>query len=154
MEEKAKNMKERSRKEKIKDFWQNFKENWIWVIIGFYIGITSMGWIEYFRGCFSLIEIVVPTLISPIFIYVIFYARKSNQKSIIRVIRVIGGGLALGIPTFLVTNYFLFSASWAPFQNMNSILRRIITIFLMFISLAGAACFVYILVKRQDKYLL
>ena len=79
-------------KEKIKIFWKNFKENWSWVTIGFYIGITSMGWIEYFRGCFSLIGIILPTFIAPFFLFGIFYIRKSkDQRVIMRLITVIGG---------------------------------------------------------------
>jgi len=151
MNEKEINVKERNRKEKIKNFWKNFKENWLWVTIGFYIGITSMGWIEYFRGCFSLIEVVLPTFIGPIFLYGIFYIRKSkHQRVIMRLITVIGGGLALGLLIFMFANYILFVASWAPFHEINGILRRILTILVMLLSLGGAAYIMDKLGKRRD----
>ncbi len=37
MNTKEKNTKERNLKEKIKNFWNEFKKNWLWVMIGVYI---------------------------------------------------------------------------------------------------------------------
>ncbi len=146
-----KNSDKRNLKEKIKIFWKNFKENWLWVTIGFYIGITSMGWIEYFRGCFSLIGVVLPTFIAPIFLFGIFYIRKSKDQRVIgRLITVIGGGLALGFPIFMFANYILFVTSWAPFHEINAILRRILTILVMLLSYGGAAYIMDKLGKRRD----
>ncbi len=150
MNEKEINMKERNTKEKIKNFWKNFKENLLWVIIGFYIGITSIAWIEYFRGCFSLIEVVLPTFIAPIFLFGIFYIRKLNSRTIYRLIWVIGGGLALGLLIFMSVNYILFAALWAPFHEINVILRRILTILIMLLSLGGAAYIIDQLGKKRD----
>lgn len=151
MNEKEINVKERNKKEKIKNFWKNFKENLLWVTIGFYIGITSMGWIEYFRGCFSLIEVVLPTFIGPIFLFGIFYIRKSkDQKVIMRLIIVIGGGLALGFPIFMSVNYILFVVPWAPFHEINGILRTILTILVMLLSYGGAAYIMDKLGKKRD----
>ncbi|MBA7515193.1 hypothetical protein ES705_07232 [subsurface metagenome] len=42
-------------KEKIKIFWKNFTENWLWVTIGVYIGTILMGWILF---CIALIFII------------------------------------------------------------------------------------------------
>ena len=36
-----------SLKEKIKNFLKGFKENWLWVSIGSYIGATIVGWFEF-----------------------------------------------------------------------------------------------------------
>jgi len=138
-------------KEKIKIFWKNFKENWVWVTIGFYIGITSMAWIEYFRGYFSLIEVVLPTFIAPLFIFGIFYIRKSKHQRVIgRLITVIGGGLALGFPISMSANYILLVAPWAPFHKINGILRIILSILVMLLSYSGAAYIMDKLGKKRD----
>jgi len=50
-------------KEKIKIFWKDFAENWLWVTIGVYIGTILMGWIEYFRGFLPLIGVLLPTFL-------------------------------------------------------------------------------------------
>jgi hypothetical protein len=150
MNKKEINMEERNTKEKIKNFWKNFKENLLWVIIGFYIGITSMAWIEYFRGYFSLIEVVLPTFIAPIFLFGIFYIRKLNSRTIYRLIWVIAGGLALGLLIFMSVNYILFVAPWAPLYEFNVMLRRIFTILIMLLSLGGAAYIMDQLGKKRN----
>ncbi|MBA7645891.1 hypothetical protein ES703_53651 [subsurface metagenome] len=151
MNEKEINVKERNKKENQKSFWKNFKENWLWVTIGFYIGITSMGWIEYFRGCFSLIGVVLPTFIAPIFLFGIFYIRKSmHQRVIGRLITVIGGGLALGFPIWIFVNYILLVAPWAPFHEINGILQIIFSILGMLLSYGGAAYIMDKLGKKRD----
>lgn len=150
MNEKEINMKERDTKEKIKNFWKNFKENWLWIIIGFYIGITSMAWIEYFRGYFSLIEVVLPTFIAPIFLFGIYYIRKLNSRTIYRLIWVIGGGFAIGFWIFISVNYILFASPWAPFHEIDVILRRILTILLFFLSCGGVGYIMDKLGKKRD----
>jgi uncharacterized membrane protein len=60
-------------KEKLKNFWKAYKKNWLWICIGVYIGTMLMSWIEYFRGYFSLIGVVLPTFIIPLFLFGIFY---------------------------------------------------------------------------------
>ena len=68
-------------KEKIKIFWKNFTENWLWVTIGVYTGTILMGWIEYFRGFLPLIGVVLPTFVFPLFLFGIYYIRKLNSSS-------------------------------------------------------------------------
>jgi len=137
-------------KEKIKIFWKNFKENWLWVTIGFYIGITSMGWIEYFRGCFSLIGVVLPTFIAPFFLFGIFYIRKLNSRTINRLIWTIGGASVIGFPIWLFVNYILFVTPWAPFRECYGILRIIFFILSTLLSYGGAAYIMDKLGKKRD----
>jgi len=138
-------------KEKIKIFWNKFKEHWVWTLVGFYIGITSMGWIEYFRGYFSLIAVVLPTVIGPIFILVIFYGRKlNNQRVMGRLIIIIGGGLVLGFPIWIFINYLLIIASWAPFHKSNDMTRNLFLILDLILSYGVAGFIMDKLEKKRD----
>lgn len=151
MNRNEKNSDERNLIKKIKNFWKNYKKNWLWVTIGFYIGITSMGWIEYFRGYFSLIGAVLPTFITPLLLFGIFYIRKSKHQRVIgRLITVIGGGLALGFPIWIFFNYILLVAPWSPFHEIYGILRIIIFILVMLLSYSAAAYIMDKLGKRRD----
>ena len=88
-------------KEKIKIFWKNFAENWLWVTLGVYIGTLLMGWIEYFRGFLPLIGVLLPTFLIPLFLFGVYYVRKLDSRTINRLIWTIGGASVLGFPIWV-----------------------------------------------------
>ncbi len=137
-------------KEKIKIFWKNFTENWLWVTIGVYIGTILMGWIEYFRGFLPLIGVLLATFLFPLFLFGIYYVRKLNSRTINRLIWTIGGALALGFPIWLFVNYILFVVPWAPFREDHGILDNIIFILGTLLSYGGAAYILDKLGKKRD----
>ncbi len=148
MNEKEINVKERNTEEKIKNFWKNFKENWLWVTIGIYIGITSIGWIMYFRGCFSLIEVVLYTFLASILLFSIYYISKLKSGTIFRILWILGGAFVIGVWIFFSVNYILFASSWAPFHEIDVTLRRLFTILVFLLSYCGAAYIMYRIEKK------
>ena len=137
-------------KEKIKIFWKNFTENWLWVTIGVYIGTILMGWIEYFRGFLLLIGVILPTFLIPLLLFGIYYIRKLNSRTINRLIWTIGGASAMGFPIWLFVNYILFVVPWAPFREYHGILRTVIFILSALLSYGGAAYILDKLGKKRD----
>jgi len=137
-------------KEKIKIFWKNFTENWLWVTIGVYIGTILMGWIEYFRGFLPLIGVVLPTFLFPLFLFGIYYIRKLNSRTINRLIWTIGGALVLGFPIWILINYILYVAPWAPLRNSNTIIAGIFFVLSTIISYGGPAYLFDRLGKKRD----
>ena len=138
-------------KEKLKVFWKKYKENWLWVNIGGYIVLVSMNWFLYFLG---LIHLTVPIFISLIFppiLISVFFTRKSSHRRIIyRLIWTIGGALVLGFPIWILINYILYVAPWAPLRNSDTIIAGVFFILSTIISYGGAAYLFDRLGKKRD----
>ena len=118
--------------------------------IGFYIGTTLMGWIEYFRGFLPLIGVLLATFLFPLFLFGIYYIRKLNSRTISRLIWTIGGASAIGFPIWLFVNYILFVVPWAPFRESHGILNNLIFILSTLLSYGGAAYILDKLGKKRD----
>ena len=62
------NTKERNVKEKIKNFWKNFKKNILWVNIGSCTCLTIMNWGFFFLGFVKLAMVILFTIFYPLLI--------------------------------------------------------------------------------------
>lgn len=138
-------------KEKLKIFWKKYKENWLWVNIGGYIVLASMNWFLYFLGFVSLVIPIIISLIHPATLISVYFTRKSSHQRIIyRLVWTIGGALVLGFPIWILINYFLYVAPWAPFRGSATILGRIFFVLSPIISYGGAAYIFHKLGKKRD----
>ena len=112
-------------KEKIKIFWKNFTENWLWVAIGVYIGTTVIGWIGYIIGIIPLIGIVLTTIGIPIILFSVFYIRKLDSRTFYKYVFIITGAALFGGIIWLGIAYIFHVAAWAPLRNSELIYRII-----------------------------
>jgi len=138
-------------KDKIKNFWSEFKKHWLWVSIGSYIGATMISWLEYFLGSMNLWVAMGVTFITPIILFILYYIRKSKyQRNIYKGIWIVGGGLSLGWPIWMFISYFFIVAPWAPFYESQGTLKDIIFILTIMPSYSLAAYIMYRLGKKRD----
>jgi len=137
-------------KEKIKIFWKNFTENWLWVTIGVYIGTTVIGWIGYIIGIIPLIGIVLTTIGFPIFLFSIFHIRKLDSRTVGKYIWIVCGGLFLGGIMWFGIAYIFYSAPWAPLRNSPPIIFMTFTITSTVFSWALGGYIMYRLGKKRD----
>ena len=138
-------------KEKVKKFWEEFKQHWLWINIGGYMGITMMNWLGYFLGFISLEITLIFTFILPPILISIYYTRKSRyQRSIYKIVWVVGGGVSLGWVIWVSIGYTLVGAPWAPLHESRGIMREITLILPMVPSYCLAAYIMYRLGKKRD----
>jgi hypothetical protein len=151
MNEKENNVKERNKKEKLKSFWKNYKKNWIWVSIGFFIGNTFMQWLLFFLMIIDLILALFLTVFFPLIIILVYFSRKSKHHRIISKIMLIGCcGFVFGCIMWVIIGYVLIQASWAPLQGLPPVLRGRIFLLLLPTSCGIAAYIMYRIGKRRD----
>ena len=137
-------------KEKIKNFWEEFKQNWLWISIGVYIGTTVMGWVEYFRGFIPLMGIFLPTFVIPTFLFGIYYIRKLNSRTIYKYVWIIGGAASIGGLIWFGVAYILQGAPWAPFRDYPLIFRIPFDIITIVLCWALGGYIMYRLGKKRD----
>ena len=138
-------------KEKIKNFWNEFKKQWLWVNIGAYMIFLMISWTGFFLG-FTKFEIaLLITLIYPLIILTIFFIRKSKfETTIYKILWIVGGGICLGFPIWLIISFVLIIAPWAPLYEAHNILRDGISILILVPAYGVAAYLMYMLGKRRD----
>ena len=121
-------------KEKIKNFWEEFKQNWLWVNIGGCIFSTFMLWLLFSLGVINLVIAILLTVFYPFAIFLAYYGRKSkHQKIITKIVLVGGGGYVFGLILWLFLGYFLITAPWAPLRVLvlDAVLRGRILLLLL-----------------------
>ena len=119
--------------------------------IGMYVGALIIFWIEYFRGYLSLLGTTFYTFMTPLILIFVYYIRKSiHQRTIYKFLFIILGGVALGWPIWALLNFFLIGAPWAPFYNLQGILRTIIVISTIAPSCIVAGYIFYKWGKKRD----
>ena len=137
-------------KEKIKIFWKNFTENWLWVAIGVYIGTTVIGWIGYIIGIIPLIGIVLTTIGIPIILFSVFYIRKLDSRTFYKYVFIItGAALFGGIIEFGIAHIFQ-GAPWAPLRNLELIYQIIFTVGSTSLCFGLGGFIGYTIGKRRD----
>lgn len=138
-------------KEKIKNFWNEFKKHWLWVNIGAYMMITMINWTGFFLGSIKFEIALLITLIYPLIILTIFYIRKSKfETTIYKIVWIVCGGIALGFPIWGIIFFVLIGAPWAPLYEAHNILRGSISILILVPAYGVAAHLMYKLGKRRD----
>ena len=137
--------------EEIKNFWNEFKKQWLWVNIGAYMMIMMINWIGFFLGSIEFEITILISFIYPLIIISIYYIRKSkHQINIYKGIWIVGGGISLGFPIWALFFFIFFGAPWAPLHEWQGTLRDIILILSVIPSYSLAAYIMYRLGKRRD----
>lgn len=138
-------------KDKIKNFWSEFKKHWLWVGIGSYIGIMMVSWLEYFLGNMNLWVVMLVTFIPPIILFILYYIRKSKyQRKIFRILLDIGGGISLGWLIWFFISYIFIGAPWAPFHESQGTLKDILFFLTIIPSYSVAVYIMDRLGKKRD----
>jgi len=145
------NTKERNLKEKIKNFWKNYKKNILWVNIGSCTCLTIMNWAFFFLGFVNFAIVILFTVFYPLLIILGYYIKVSKHKNIIAKIAYIGcGGYVLGLIIWLLTGYVLITAPRAPLHDLTTVLRGRILLLLVISSYGLAAYIMYRIGKNRD----
>lgn len=119
--------------------------------IGGYIFFASMNWFLYFLGLIHLTMPIIISLIFPPILISVYFTRKSSHRRIIyRLIWTIGGALVLGFPIWILINYILYVASWAPLRNSNTFMAGTFFVLSTIISYGGSAYLCDRLGKKRD----
>ncbi|TXT58047.1 MAG: membrane protein of unknown function [Promethearchaeota archaeon] len=148
--------------EKIKKFWNEFKEKWLWVNIGAYMMLMLVLWIGFFLDASPIIssspiiQLEVTIIISfsfPLVIAAIYYLKKpSATKSTKNIILIVSGCISLGFPIWLIFLFFFFGAPWAPLQDLQNPMRSIIQISSMIPTYGLAAYLMYKIVEKRTIF--
>ncbi len=140
-------------KGKIKGFWKEFKQNWLWVNIGGCIFSTFMLWLLFSLGIINLVIAILLTVFYPFAIFLAYYGRISkHQKIIIKIVLVGFGGWGIGCPIWIFLAYVLIAAPWAPLQVLvlDAVLRGRIHLLLMVSSYVLGAYIMYRVGKKRE----
>ena len=143
------NSDNRNLKEKIKNFWINYKKNWIWVNIGAYGSFIIIFWVQFFVGIIDLALVIVLTILPPLVISVAYYARKSKHKKIIIKIVFVGCfGWGLGFFIWIACSYVFIAAPWAPLRVLPN--KGRINLLLLISSWVFASYLMYRIGKKRE----
>ena len=135
----------------IRKLWDAVREHGWWLAAGIYIGIGWMGWVSFLRGLLSLEGVALYTVVTPLVLFGIYRLRKTKyQRNFMRLVTVIGGGLALGFPIWVSVNYILYVAPWSPLRESHGILGSIAFVLSTVLSYCGAAYLMDRLGKKRD----
>ena len=151
----GKSTTKRSTKEKIKNFWKRFNENWLWVNLGAFVAGAIIFWGLYFIGSVSLMTAMFSIILNPIILvltyYFVKYFRVSKHQTIFMKIILVGfGTMTLGGIIWLFTGYVFITAPWAPLQGLPAILRGRILQLVVISSYALAAYIMYRIGKKRE----
>ena len=140
-------------KEKIKNFWKDFKNNWLWVSIGAYISTAMTSWLLFYIEIVDLVFAIFFTVFFPISILLVYYVRESKHQKIIFKIGMVGcWGYVFGAILWLFLGYLLIQAPWAPLRILigDAFLRGRIFLLLLPILCVIAGYIVYRVVKKLE----
>ena len=138
--------------EKIKNFWENYKKNWIWVNIGGMISYTFFLWFLYFKDFSSLSTTIYLTLVYPLVIFFVYYSRNSKNRNLITKIVIIGGGTSVfGCLIWLPSAYILVTAPWALLREVLTPNLKTAVIILLMVAIYGIVAYLlYRFGKKRD----
>lgn len=137
--------------EKIKNAWNELNKHWLWVNIGAYMILMIINWTGFFLNAIKFEITFLITVIYPIIILTIYYIRKSKyQRTIHKVIWIVGGGLCLGFPIWALVSFLLMGASWAPLNDLQDNLRVYFLILSIIPSYSLAVYIMYRIGKKRD----
>ena len=72
-------------------------------------GIAWEGWALYLIGLVSLEKVILYRVVTPLVLFGIYRLRKTRyERTFMRLVTVVGGGLALGFPIWVSVNYILY----------------------------------------------
>jgi len=145
------NTKERNLKEKIKNFWKNYKKNILWVNIGSCTCLTIMNWAFFFLGFVNLAIVILFTVFYPLLIILGYYIKVSKRQKIITKIMLVGcGGFVLGDIIWLLTGSAVLYAPWAPLHSLPQGLKITILLLLMVPSFGFSVYIMYRIGKKRE----
>ncbi len=140
-------------KEKIKNFWKNYKKNTIWVSIGLCMGLIYMKWVLFYFGIIDLMLAIFLTVLYPLSIFLAYYIRVSKHQKIIIKIGLVGCcGYVFGLILWLFLGYVLITAPWAPLRVLilDAVLRGRILLLLLPTLCVIAGYIVYRVGKKRE----
>ncbi len=137
-------------KEKIKNFWERFKEERIKFYVGVYIASMVFAWVGYFIRFIPLMGAILPTILIPLILFGVYYIRKLDNRTIYKIVWIVCGGIFIGAPIWAISYYILIGAPWAPLNETHDILKDSISILIMVPIFGVAAYLMYRLGKRRD----
>jgi len=137
MNELKENSNKRNLKEKIKNFWKNYKKNNLWVSIGICIGLIYMKWVLFYFGIIDLMLAIFLTVLYPLSIFLVYYIRRIRNLKLLKLITgivlVLFGIFSLGGIMFFIVGYLLIQAPWAPLRILigDAVIRGRILLLLL-----------------------
>ena len=144
-----------STKEKFKNFWKRFNENWLWINLGSVVAGVIIYWGLYFIGRVSLMTAIFSTILHPLILVLVYYFvkyfRVSKHQTIFTKIILVGfGTIALGGIIWIFTGAVLIAAPWAPLHDLPAVLKGRILQLVVISSYALAAYIMYRIGKKRD----
>lgn len=138
-------------KKKVKNFWTQFKKNWLWVNIGAYGSSLIIFWPLFFIGVIDLLILLIITIGHPLFILIAYYGRVPKYEKIIGKIMLVGcGGFGLGGFLWLFLSAILIGSEWGPLSTLPPLLRGRLNLLLLFSSWGIASYIMYRFGKKRD----
>ena len=140
-------------KEKIKNFWKNYKKNTIWVSIGLCMGLIYMKWVLFYFGIIDLMLAIFLTVLYPLPIFFVYYGRKLKHQKIIFKIWLVGlVGFVFGGILWIFLGYVLITAPWAPLRVLilDAVLRGRILLLLLPTLCVIAGYIMYRIGKKRE----
>ncbi len=111
-------LEEKNFKERIKNFWENCKKNWLWINIGAIIMNTFFSWVLYYFNIMSLRYAIIMTIVPPLGIILIYNVKNIKSIKILismnKIMLVGAGGFVMTVPLWLYAGYLLINAPSAP----------------------------------------
>ena len=128
------------------------RRNVKWIAVGSYLGILFSGFICYLAGYIPLLNLILYAVLAPLTTYIVYWMRSTAyEKMFMRLILVVGGGLALGFPIWLLINYLLYVPEWAPLHNDHGVISGVAFI-LSTITAYGSAAYILDRLGRKRDY--
>ena len=137
-------------KNKLKITLCEFKQHWLILTVGIYIGVAFTLWLLFFYG-FGVLGIAISfSFISPLIFFGIYYIRKLDNRTVGKYIWIVCGGLFLGGIMWFIIAYIFYSAPWAPLRSSPPIIFMTFTITSIVFSWALGGYIMYRLGKKRD----
>ena len=137
-------------KNKLKITLCEFKQHWLILTVGIYIGVAFTLWLLFFYG-FGVLGIAISfSFISPLIFFGIYYIRKLDSRTVGKYIWIVCGGLFLGGIMWFIIAYIFYSAPWAPLRSSPPIIFMTFTITSIVFSWALGGYIMYRLGKKRD----
>ena len=139
----------------IKNFFQKFRENWLWVNIGGIIANTIFLWVFYSYGIINFGYTIAFTLLYPLIIILVVLIRRAKNPPLCYKIVGIGiGGFVIADIIWLLSISALLWQPWSPLFGVFSTKARIwfyITTFLLLYTIVMIT--IYLIGKKKGwKY--
>ena len=137
-------------KNKLKITLCEFKQHWLILTVGIYIGVAFTLWLLFFYG-FGVLGIAISfSFISPLIFFGIYYIRKLDNRTVGKYIWIVCGGLFLGGIMWFGIAYIFYGAPWAPLRNSPPIIFMTFAITSTVFSWALGGYIMYRLGKKRD----